>query len=59
MGAHGARDGAVCQATDAGCPHLDGLDGVLHLEQAALWAERVDATIILAASEEHNEAPAS
>ena len=34
-------------------PHLDGLDGVLHLEQPAFGAERVDATIILAASEEH------
>ena len=43
----------------AGVPHLDGLDGVFHLKQAALGTERVDTTIILAASEKHHETPTS
>ncbi len=38
---------------DGGRAQLDGLDGVLHLEQAALGREGVDAAVVVTASLVH------
>jgi hypothetical protein len=33
--------------------HLDGLDSILDLEQATLWAECIDAAVILTSCQKH------
>ena len=40
---------------DGGAAQLDGLDGVLHLEQSALGGEGVWSAVVLRSVEEHDD----
>jgi len=40
---------------EAAMVNLDGFDGVLYLDQPALWTEGIDTSIILTPREEHSD----
>ena len=52
---HGEDDALAGLDPDGGAAQLDGLDGVLHLEQSALGGEGVWSAVILRSVEEHDD----
>ena len=50
---HGEDDSLAGLDADGGAAELDGLDGVLHLEQPPLGGEGVGPAVILGSVEEH------